>query len=176
MSIIKPKHANAHEYLREIQNDVLILFCTVHDEIDVIVDTKLLKPVMKKLADISSCKKVMDKVGYPYLNFVFDVEFSSKDSSWTAKDSIDIYSVPNSAYEHNLQKEFYELLSECSPKVADTVEQTSGEDDYFEISVDKLSNKLLSKLDGLPDGDVVIIVSTKEGSFEYDRKVDITDL
>lgn len=79
--------------LRNIQQNVYVPFHTVHDEVDVIMDSNLIEGLAKRSSEIGAMKKVFDKIGTGFIDFVYDIEFS-KDGSWIPSDSLPIYNLP----------------------------------------------------------------------------------
>jgi len=98
MGFKRSKYKTVDDYKKSVQQDMVVLVNTVHDEIDYLIDGKLLKPILKKVSNISTLKKTINKLGLPYLNFLFDIEFD-KYNSWTSKEALNVYEVAGSKYE-----------------------------------------------------------------------------
>lgn len=74
------------DFKLEVHQDYLMPFMVIHDEVDYICDTFMMKPIMTKVSRISEVVKVFDKIGYKFVRFVFDLEYD-KYSSFTASNS-----------------------------------------------------------------------------------------
>lgn len=102
------------EILSDLQQNILILFHTIHDEIDIVVDSYLHKGICKRLTEIGAVKSVFDKIGIPYINYLFDVEPNS-DGSFipNKKDTVDIL------YTQSTEQEYiaYNKLKESIPTI-----------------------------------------------------------
>lgn len=105
---VKAKYKNVDDYKKSVQQDMLVFVNTVHDEIDYLVDGYLLKALLKKLSEISTLKKTINKLGIPYLNFLFDIEYD-KYNSWTSKTALDIYQVTRNQAEFNSFKKYQSI-------------------------------------------------------------------
>lgn len=68
------------DILCDLQQNILAMFHTIHDEIDFIVDSNLHKGIAKRVAEIGAVKNVFDKIGVPYINYLYDVEPNSDGS------------------------------------------------------------------------------------------------
>ena len=80
--------------LRNIQQNIFMPFHTVHDEVDLIVDSNLVEGIAKRASELGAVKHVMDKIGTGYIDFVYDIEFDP-DGSWLPKTSLPIYAMPS---------------------------------------------------------------------------------
>lgn len=101
----KAKYRKLDDYKKSIQQDMIVFINTVHDEIDYLVDDYLLKALLKKLTEISTLKKTINKLGIPYLNFLFDIEYD-KYNSWTSSTALDIYRVTRNQAEYDSLKKY----------------------------------------------------------------------
>jgi hypothetical protein len=81
---IEAKYTKPKDYLLNIQQDILIPYTTVHDEVDIGVEDYLLQPLLKKVIDKFTAKKIIDSFKMPYLNFLYDTEFSNT-GSWSGE-------------------------------------------------------------------------------------------
>ena len=138
MGFKKSKYKTIDDYKKSVQQDMLVFVNTVHDEIDYMVDNYLLKALLKKLSEISTLKKTINKLGIPYLNFLFDIEYD-KYGSWTSKTALDIYQVTRNKKELEAFKK-YQSIKEGNTK--ETVEEDTGAEEIIldsnSIDVDKL--------------------------------------
>lgn len=102
------------EYLDDLQQNLLILFHTIHDEIDIIVDSNLHKGISKRLTEIGAAKKIFDRIGIPYINYLYDVEPNS-DGSFipNKKDVVNI----NYTQSNELEYKAYNRLKETTPNI-----------------------------------------------------------
>lgn len=89
------------EALENIQQNLIMPFHTVHDEIDILIPNHLAEGVTARLAYISTCKDLVDRFGSGYINYLADCETDRTTHSWIPKgtDSINPYSMPHSRRE-----------------------------------------------------------------------------
>lgn len=100
---IKSKYNEPNEYLREVLQPQLIPVLTVHDEIDYLVDDFLLKPIMKETAIKSTVKPLINKLGVPFINFTYDIEWGIN-GCWSPNNKFDYISYPRTAEEDKAKK------------------------------------------------------------------------
>lgn len=100
------------DFKLEVHQDYLMPFMVIHDEVDYICDTFLMKPIMTKVARISEVIKVFDKIGYKFVRFVFDLEYD-KYSSFTASNSFSQYEYQMKKFD-NTKKVIVETKKEMS--------------------------------------------------------------
>lgn len=115
-----------HKYLYDLQQNMLILFHTIHDEIDIIVDSNLHRGISKRLTEIGAAKNLFDKIGIPYINYLYDVEPNS-DGSFipNKKDVVNI----NYTQGNDLEYKAYKELKETTPDIETiTIEAESTKD------------------------------------------------
>lgn len=93
------------EVLRDLQQNMLIPFHTIHDEIDLIVDSNLAYGIMSNCAMLASAKDIWDILGTGYIDYIFDVEYD-KDGSWTPNSSFDIYTDTHSDTETQFKSQY----------------------------------------------------------------------
>lgn len=93
------------EVYDNLQQNILIPFHTIHDEIDTIMSAHLLPAISKRITEIGAVKKVFDKIGTGYIDYKFDVEYSSK-NSFIPDSSLPAYTQPSSETEYIHRKEF----------------------------------------------------------------------
>lgn len=139
----KAKYKKLDDYKKSIQQDMLVFVNTVHDEIDYLVDNYLLKSLLKKLAEVSTLKKTINKLGIPYLNFLFDIEYD-KYNSWTSSTALDIYQVARNQAEYNSFKKYQSIKENNEDEVI------KDEIDIEEIILDEDSvdiEKLIKAID-----------------------------
>lgn len=105
---------NTENTLRDMQQSIINIIHTVHDEVDVVMSEHLLYGISKRLAEIGSVKSIFDRIGIPYINYLFDVETNSN-GSWipNKKDEINIYREPSCEKEYEALKS----LTALKPKV-----------------------------------------------------------
>lgn len=91
------------DLLENIQQNLIMPFHTVHDEIDIMIPNYLAEGVTAKLAYIATCKDVVDRLGSGYINYLADCEMDRKNFSWIPRgaDSLNPYAMP-----HNRQEKY----------------------------------------------------------------------
>lgn len=140
---VKSKYKKTDDYKKSVQQDMLVFVNTVHDEIDYMVDSYLIKSLLKKLSEISTLKKTINKLGIPYLNFLFDIEYD-KYNSWTSKTALDIYQVTRNEAEYNSFKKYQSIREGNKQEVE---EETSIEEiilDEERVDMEKLISAINS--------------------------------
>ena len=142
---IKSKYKNVDDYKKSIQQDMLVFINTVHDEIDYIVDGYLLKGLLKKLSEISTLKKTINKLGIPYLNFLFDIEYD-KYNSWTSKTSLDVYQVARNEAELKALRKYQSIKERDNQEVEEenTIEEVIL--DEHSVDIEKLIKAINSSV------------------------------
>ena len=168
------------DYARNIQQDLLIPFLTVHDEYDALIDKKLFKPLVKKAVEIGSCKFLIDKVGLPYLNFLFDCEYDPW-NTWSAYKSTDVYTIPQSKEEHYWFRVWKQEEGSTKTKPAETSKiepKVDISEVVFQESIlrDKLDDFLAALEQAQDDNTHIRVVMSDGSALIYSRKVDITPL
>lgn len=97
------------EVLENLQQNLIMPFHTIHDEIDIIIPNYLSEGLTTRIAYISACKDIIDKFGCGYINYLADCETDKTEHSWIpkGKDSMNPYATPHSRIE-KLAKEAME--------------------------------------------------------------------
>ena len=103
MSFIKAKHETLDQYLCNLQQDLVVNSNTVHDEVDLVIEDYLLKPLLKKLISKMTAKNIMDRFGLPYMNFLYDTEFNPKSGAFSGEGYKDVDGF--SPYEYSIDRE-----------------------------------------------------------------------
>ena len=103
------------DYLKGLQQDTLVAILTIHDEVNYGVDSFLLKPYIKKLVNLMTAKNVIDKLGSPYTNFLYDAEFNPETGAFTGEGYIGVadfspYKYSKSREEFNAKKAFIRCI------------------------------------------------------------------
>lgn len=103
---------NTNKILANLQQNIIVPYHTMHDEIDCVVSARLVKPISTKLAYIANAKRQVEsnaKCGY--VNFLFDCEYNEANQSWIPAQSVNPYLYPKTHSEH---KAFMKMQqSEC---------------------------------------------------------------
>ena len=99
------------QYLKEVNQDLLIPVLTIHDEVNLIINKHLVKPLLKKIISIGAAKNVINSFGIPYMNFLYDAEYDSTHGTFTGEgfefvDGYSPYQIPKSKLEHKAYKDF----------------------------------------------------------------------
>lgn len=113
---INPSRKNKSDYLIGVQQDLVVELNTVHDEVNLGVEGFLVNPFLKKLISKMTAKKIIDKFGFPYMNFLFDSEYNTKTGAMTgegfeAVEEFSPYEYPKSAKEHKAHIKFKEVIA-----------------------------------------------------------------
>ena len=173
------RYKSLDDYQGEVQNDLLKMVNTVHDEVQYIAELSHLKPLFAKLNEIGSLKDgLIDKLPPNYVNVLFDVEYCKKTGNMLVKDSFNPDEYIMTLEELGLYKEYQELLQDFTPVVGTKIKDTKVK----EVSVirEKLyqnpSKEFVDKLVDLPDGDYTVFVEVEGVSLKYKRKVDLSFL
>lgn len=183
MSIwVEPLYKNKHEYLREVQTDQVINWGSVHDEIDYLVissdKTDIHEAVLKRMTNILTAKDLFDKLGMPYINFLFDVEWGH-DGSWLPTKSFNPYVYPRDKEEHEF-KEMYEKAVEAVREINKGIpdEATNKEAEEFEVEVatEQDLNGWVDRLKSANDGDTKVTLLFEGRKLKYKRLVNLSDI
>ena len=204
MSFVKPLYKKPDDYLQDVQNDVIIPWLAVHDELDFVIDYNLLIPVMKKITRIAHCKEEWSKLSsIPYVNFLFDTEYDPW-GSFTArsalKDDQESVALAKDAKELYWKKQYiqYREQSKSEPRSENKISVASSSNELntsdvkymsegevitkpvlggtFRISDEKAFNLLLDIIDMLPDGDTEILFTLGDGRvLTNGRRVNISN-
>ncbi len=80
------------ELIRDIQQDQLTVWLSIHDEIDLTVNTRLMKPIMLEVNKIAELRQVFSSMNMPYLAFFLDNEYDDFGSFTASKNAhIELY-------------------------------------------------------------------------------------
>lgn len=180
MALNAPKYNNVKDYLREVQTDIVIPWGTVHDEIDYCVlqsDNNLHHAILKRMCEIHTIKDKTDKLGMPYINFTFDIEWDDKKGTWLPEMALAAYKYPRNRQEAQYKKDFEEALAKLKGIPTEKVEPNlkEYEMDLTDESEDKIAY-WFEKIDKASDGDTIITIKTKDGDFEYNRPIKLSDI
>lgn len=141
MAFIKSKGLDS--ILRNIQQNIFMPFHTVHDEVDLIVDSNLVEGIAKRASELGAVKHVMDKIGTGYIDFVYDIEYDP-DGSWLPKTSLPVYSMPSCEDEAD-------ALARC--------QATEVEPEHITLNIDNIKDFTENVEYDPIDGAVVTLVS-----------------
>jgi len=142
---VKSKYKRIDDYKKSVQQDMLVFVNTVHDEVDYMVDNYLLKSLLKKLAEISTLKKTINKLGIPYLNFLFDIEYD-KYNSWTSKTALDVYQVTRNEDELDSFKKYQSIREGNTQTVTEETEIEEIIISENDVDIDKLMKSINSSV------------------------------
>ena len=180
--MIKTNYKNLDDALRDVQTDHVIPWGSVHDENDFLVlksVNEIHKPILKKMAEIATIKKQIEKLGMPYINFTFDIEWDNKNGTWLPTTSLEAAEYPRSQTEAEA-RELYVKALELAKSIDKDFEVKEVEYEEYDLDLsdddDKTVLKWLNKIKKLPDGNCFITVKTKEETFKYNRAVDLDKL
>jgi len=117
----KPIYLRAEDYKKGVQQDLAFTINTVHDEINYGVDYFLLKPLLKKIINKMTAKKVIDKFGFPYINFLFDSEYNPNSGAFSGEgyygvDGFSPYEYPATREASIAKKDFHKVLKKLEDK------------------------------------------------------------
>ena len=187
MPFIKATYNDMDSYLLDVQNNLLSTWLAIHDEVDLMIDFNLAKPIMKKVTAISHLKKEVNKISaVPYINFIFDTEWDEFGSFTAGKNFGASTNIPKDRDENNAYKE-YERLKELitTGKISEVKAEkpaldipekvTTTKTPSIKIKDEKAFDLLLQIIDLLPDGDTQINFQLGDGKLlKNNRLVDIT--
>ena len=160
------------DYLRNIHQDYLINFLSVHDEVVQKVDKHLAQPIMVEIAKKSMLPDIFDKTSIPYIQFTFDFEYD-KHGSYTASSSFDIYKYTI------LQQLGMEKVSGKTMYVNNTpidAKQKNSTPKVLEVSMDEIDVEILQQIPKLKKGDTTLIVFINDEKFINVNKYDYDSL
>ena len=186
MAFITARHNDMDSYLLEVQNNMLSTWLAIHDEVDLMIDFNLAKPIMKKVTALSHLKKEINKISaVPYINFIFDTEFDDFGSFTAGKNFGMSTDIPKDREENNELKEYKRLkdlivngqVTEVEKPVTEKVKPETKEPSIptFTIKDSKTFDLLLQIINLLPDGNTQIQFKLSNGkTLANNRLVDIT--
>lgn len=191
------------DFKLEVHQDYLMPFMVIHDEVDYICDTFMMKPIMTKVGRLSEVTKVFDKIGYKFVRFVFDLEYD-KYSSFTASNSFSQYEYSMKKFNNNkeviVQTKKEALIDHGKSAIMQDNEKVEIEEDikyvdetfdddfydneddevypevkdiYVKLDDDNLI-EFLQKANDLPDGEMTLFVIINNEMWEYERKLSPT--
>jgi len=151
--------------------NLLIPVLAIHDEVDFLIDSNLLHPIINRLDHIAKVRHIFDKVGFKYIPFQFDYEFDLTNRTFLPLDS---YS-PFKAYIEYLQNKVIEsptIKKEASglstPK--EGVDRLTVAQQWLLLEDDP--EKIQAILDTLPTGgNTMVILSIKVGADTFTREI-----
>lgn len=82
------------EVIRDNHFDMVVIWGSIHDEVDLLVDSYLFKPILLNLNIIAELRKIFAKFGIEFISFFMDNEYD-KFGSFTASTNahIEVYSM-----------------------------------------------------------------------------------
>ena len=178
---VKAYYEKPEDYLKDLQQDIIINVSTVHDEVNLGVEKFLLKPILKKIINLYTVKKIMDRFGYNYMNFLYDSEFNLTTGAFSGEgykgvDGFSPYTYPLDREEAKAKKEFLTLVEELKPKEEEKelVEESQVKSKIYTIKYKKLKNINLKDFHK-KDGDLLRV--KKDGkTLEYNFKINYKKL
>jgi len=122
--VVKANYDNVEEYLKSVQQDIVVPVNTVHDEINYGVEIFLIKPILKKIIEKFTAKSLVDGFGYPYMNFLFDTEYNKDTGAFTGEgfegvDSFYPYTYPLHHEEKVARDKWKKVLSKFQKNTKD---------------------------------------------------------
>ena len=186
MPFIKATHNDMDSYLLDVQNNLLSTWLAIHDEVDLMIDFNIAKPIMKKVTAISHLKKEINKISaVPYINFIFDTEWDEFGSFTAGKNFGASTDIPKDRMENNAYKE-YKRLKELittgkvtevkaeKPTLDKPEKVTTTKTPSIKIKDERAFDLLLQIIDLLPDGNTQINFQLSDGKLlKNNRLVDI---
>lgn len=169
----KPIYTDPNDYLQEVNQDTALMTNTIHDEVNYGIDKFLLKPMLKKLVMLGTAKDIMNRFGLPYMNFLYDVEFSYTGEftgeGYEGVADFSIYETPLHKEEHIAKNRFEKALKAFEDVKEDNIKITN-----IAISMTLFKKKQLDKkikryhLDDEPQKEAVALTVTDgEQSYKY---------
>ena len=170
MKFKKTSHS-IEDFKADKRFNLLLPILAIHDEVDFLIDSNLLHPILNRLDHIAKVRHIFDKVGFKYLPFQFDYEFDLANKTFLPLDSY----TPFSAYVEYLRNKVIEsptIKKEASglssPK--ESVDRLTVAQQWLLLEDDP--EKIQANLDTLPtDGDTVVILSIKVGADTFTREI-----
>lgn len=165
---IKPKYKNPEDYKKDLNKDLVIPVNSIHDENNFGVDKFLLKPLVKKIISLATAKTILDKFGYPYMNFLYDVEYS-KTGEFTGEgylgvEDFSVYTTPISKEEHIAMDTFNSTLDSLQIKQKVITKTIS----YQKFRIKKLHKILPEYIAKTTEKSVVRLVIKQKGeTYQY---------
>ena len=147
MGFIKSRFNSVDRYLRDVHQDRLAIFLTVHDEVVFAVDDRFKFTLMTSVSRIAENKKIMDSLGYPFMNPYFDLEYDLW-GSYTAKLKCNYYGVDGFN------------LNDCSDFVFCDSQESKVEpkEVIFYLDDDLQSNRLIAGIKSSLGGSTRVVV------------------
>lgn len=173
-------------YLLDVQNNLLSTWLAIHDEVDLMIDFNIAKPIMKKVTAISHLKKEINKISaVPYINFIFDTEWDEFGSFTAGKNFGASTDIPKDRTENNAYKEYNRLkelittgkvteVKAEKPTLDKPEKVTTTKTPSIKIKDERAFDLLLQIIDLLPDGNTQINFQLSDGKLlKNNRLVDI---
>ena len=145
MGFVSSRFDSVDRYLRDVHQDRLAIFLTVHDEVVFAVDDRFKFTLMTNVSRIAENKKIMDSLGYPFMNPYFDLEYDQW-GSYTAKDKCNYYGVDGYT------------LNDCSDVEFEVATVRTPREVIFYLSDDSESNRLISAVKSSLGGGTIVTV------------------
>lgn len=166
MPFIKNTREKITDYYRDLLQPQLIPVSTVHDEVDYLCDSHLLKPIMKTVADISAVKPIIDKLGLPFINFLFDIEWGEH-GCWSPEYSFDYFLYPKTESEAKAkarwEKELKLLQGDSSEEKESSVASVVAKVVKIEYNEYDIDEALMEKLMMCEKGSDIFVINLNNG-------------
>ena len=125
------------------------------------------------MQEIVESKNVFDKLGMPYINFGFDIEWDEKGGTWLPFDKLNAYTYPTSRTEAKWKNKYLNGGSLPKSEKKENIEtydlNLKGE------SINKIEY-WMQKISKLPSGNTQVTILTDDGDFKYSKLVSIDKL
>lgn len=83
-----------YDFLRDVHNEMVVLNASIHDEIDYVINKRLLKPILLNMNKMAELRSPFSSFKMPYLNFYFDNEYDDFGSFTASKNArVDMYAM-----------------------------------------------------------------------------------
>jgi hypothetical protein len=165
MPFIKPTREKPEDYLRDVAQPMLIPCTTVHDEIDYLVDNFLLEPIMKQVAEISSVKAMIDKLGFPFINFLYDIEYG-KHGCWAPNFKFNDFLYPKTREEAKARKLWKKELEKVKSE-GESQDSSSNQEApkivKIEYAESEINESVMEKLLLCDPGNDVFVINLMNG-------------
>lgn len=141
------------EVIRDNHFDMVTIWGSIHDEVDLLVDTHLFKPILLNLNIIAELRKIFSKFGIEFISFFMDNEYDDYGSFTASVNAhMEIYSMNHG----------YSKKDKFVPNVTDSI--------FMEASiVNPKAIELAKGLEDLEDGGTKFIIKNGDESFVSER-------
>jgi hypothetical protein len=147
------------DVLVNVHQDYVNMVLSIHDEVDLVMDKRLMEGISWSLTKEAECKDIYDRFGFRYVNIFFDIEYNKDNGSFAVNSDFNVYK---------------ERAKEIELRLDDKVIESSEVDQVGKIVVylKEVDEGKLAELSKLADGECRLFLDLgRGGSYEYDRRV-----